>query len=180
MRHKTDEQLLQELCSGHTEIMAIIYERYKQPLYSFSLRMIKNEQAAEDVVHETIVKLMSRCRDITNTEALKSWMFAVARNECLSFLKKESRREEVEEDSLWEDEKDLFENDERAEIIQARIENLKTEYREVILLREFEQLSYEEIAQITNCTVSSVKSRLFKARKVLMVKLKPYFNERNL
>jgi RNA polymerase sigma-70 factor, ECF subfamily len=177
MTLKTDEQLLSELCSGNTEIILSIYERYKQPLYSFALRIVRNEQAAEDAVHETIVKLMTRCNDITNTHALKSWMFSVTRNECLSYVKKCSKHSEVLEDSLWEDGEIEVETGERATIVKKMIEKLKIEYREVVLLREFEQLSYEAIAEITRTPVSTVKSRLFKARQELIKKLKPYFLE---
>jgi RNA polymerase sigma-70 factor (ECF subfamily) len=69
---------------------------------------------------------------------------------------------------------------ERKELIEIVLQRLHAPYREVIILREYERLSYEEIAGITGTTISSVKSRLFKARKALIEKLKPYFNERSL
>ena len=64
---------------------------------------------------------------------------------------------------------------ETAEIVQRLLQNLKSEYREVMLLREYEQLSYAQIAEITSMTESSVKSRLFKARKALTSRLKEYY-----
>lgn len=66
-------------------------------------------------------------------------------------------------------------NSETVEIVRGMIALLKPDYREVLILREYEQLSYSEIAEVTGDTESSVKSRLFKARKTLLKKLKPYF-----
>jgi RNA polymerase sigma-70 factor (ECF subfamily) len=84
----------------------------------------------------------------------------------------------VEAETVWIEETPLTfaqENETKA-IVRTCIDALKVEYREVLLLREYEGQSYEEIAAITGNTESSVKSRLFKARKALAEKLKPYFD----
>jgi RNA polymerase sigma-70 factor (ECF subfamily) len=85
----------------------------------------------------------------------------------------------LDEETIWTDETPLsiVADGETATIITSCIDAMKLEYKEVLLLREYEQRSYEEIAMITGNTESSVKSRLFKARKALAEKLKPYFKD---
>ncbi len=91
-------------------------------------------------------------------------------------LRKERRNGVLRDEEVWTDEvhEDMVRG-ETVEIVQQMIALLKPEYREVLVLREYEQLSYAEIAGVTGVTESSVKSRLFKARKALFQKLKPYF-----
>jgi len=89
-----------------------------------------------------------------------------------------NRRNGVQSDEdVWDETTpyDLTISAETTEIVQRLLQNLKSEYREVILLREYEQLSYTQIAEITSNTESSVKSRLFKARKALTKRLKEYY-----
>jgi len=94
-------------------------------------------------------------------------------------VSRNQRNGSFEEESVWVEETPLIiaERREVREIMSACVEMLKAEYREVLYLREYEQHSYEEIAVITGDSVSSVKSRLFKARKALAQKLKPFFKE---
>ena len=87
-----------------------------------------------------------------------------------------------DDDVVWEKETpfELLLQSEEKEIVEHVLGELKPEYREIILLREYESLSYEEIASVTSTTISAVKSRLFKARKALVKKLRPLFQERKL
>lgn len=173
MIQQTHEQLLQQLNSGNIHVLCEIYNEFKQQLFSFCCRVLRDEDKAEDAVHETMVKLLLHSNSISNAKSLKSWLFTVARNECYSILKYQQRKEELTEESLWDEEslqKDI-ERNEQKEIVKNAIESLKIEYREVVVLREYEQLSYEEIAAITETPISTVKSRLFKARKFLAKKL---------
>jgi RNA polymerase sigma-70 factor (ECF subfamily) len=92
-------------------------------------------------------------------------------------LRKEWRVVGIDPDGVWDNETPLsaLEQTQTAEIVQLCVSRLKMEYQEVILLREFEQLTYAEIAGVTGASESAVKSRLFKARKALAGKLSPYF-----
>ncbi len=114
---------------------------------------------------------------LTDTSVFRSWLFTIARNEVFKMLRKYRRNGTVDAESVWTDETPLTfaQKNETKVVVMACIDALKAEYREVLLLREYEQRSYEEIAAITGSTESSVKSRLFKARKALAEKLRPYF-----
>lgn len=180
MHHNTitDEQLADRLKNGESEAISLIYERYKHGLFLFSLRLLSDTNAAEDAVHETFVKMIAKKESLNNPSSLKSWLFTIVRNESFMLL---NRRNLVRE--LNENDENIFSGDftsdrieqtERNEIVGKLLDKLLPQYKEVLLLREYESMSYEEIATITNASVSSVKSRLFKARKALMEKLIPY------
>lgn len=116
---------------------------------------------------------------LSDSSVFKSWFFTIARNEVFKMIRKHHRNGTVNTESVWTVETPLMStqaNDTHA-IVARCIDALKPEYKEVLFLREYEQRSYEEIAAITGNSESSVKSRLFKARKALAEKLKPYFKD---
>ena len=167
--------------SGNRKALGQLYNRYHQHLLRYCTRLLKNEQSAEDVVQNVFLKLQIGQQNIRNGQSLQSWLFTVARNEALCGIKK-IKTINADETIVWDGDtpEDEFVAKERKDVIEIVLRRLHAPFREVILLREYEHLSYEEIAGITGTTVSSVKSRLFKARKALIEKLKPYFSERSL
>jgi RNA polymerase sigma-70 factor (ECF subfamily) len=175
----TDQQLLQRFISGETDALTLLYERYRTRLYAFCYHLLGDKQEAEDAVHETFWKLCHGANGIAQPGAFQGWLFRIARNEALMQIRSRRKTVEIADDDVWEEETPLSAliTTETAEIIQSVLRMLKTEYREVILLREYEQFSYAEIAAITDSTESSVKSRLFKARKALASKLEPLLKE---
>ncbi|MDD8018592.1 MAG: sigma-70 family RNA polymerase sigma factor [Bacteroidota bacterium] len=158
-----------------------MYTRYCGRVLRYCARLLKDTQAAEDAVQNVFVKLHAGRASIRNGQSLQSWVFTVARNEAFEELRRR-KGELLSEEIVWEgvlpDEELSKKN--RREAIESVLNALYPSFREIIILREYEQLSYDEIAQVTNTTVSSVKSRLFKARKALIEKLKPYLDEREL
>ena len=129
------------------------------------------------------MKIHNRLPTLHDPASFRAWMFAIVRNEAYAILRRKKNLEGLdgEAQDVWEGGTplDSMIGKERVEIVQRLLERLKPEYREVWLLREYEQLSYAEIAAVTGDTESSVKSRLFKARKALTKKFMPYVAERN-
>jgi RNA polymerase sigma-70 factor (ECF subfamily) len=141
---------------------------------------LRDNRNAEDVVQETFVKVYIGCNSVRSFQSLRGWIFTIARNEAFGILRK-TKIEFVEDDGqVWESETplELLVRSEVKDIVQHFLGELKPEYREVLILREYEDLSYAELAIITSSTESAVKSRLFKARKALVKKLQPFFEER--
>lgn len=165
--------------AGDPNALGELYKRHHQHLLRYCSRLLKDEQCAKDAVQNVFVKLQAGQQNIRNGQSLQSWLFTVARNEALADIK--LRKNLTADDSIaWDGdspEEELLAK-EMNDVVGIVLERLHAPYREVIILREYERLSYEEIAGVTGTTVSSVKSRLFKARKALIEKLKPYFNER--
>ena len=173
--------MLDLLRSGDRKALGQLYDRYHQHLLRYCVRLLRDEQRAEDAVQNVFLKLQTGQQNIRNGQSMQSWLFTVAHNEALSDINK--KKSVTADDSIvWEGDspEDELLAKERKELIEIVLQRLHAPYREVIILREYERLSYEEIAGITGTTISSVKSRLFKARKALIEKLKPYFNERSL
>ena len=179
----TDEQLIDQIDAGNTAAFAQLYRRHKNSLYTFCFRLLHDRDDAVDVVQETFVKIHNRLWSLKDSSSFRTWMFAIARNEVyVVFRRRKTTNGLNEEAELVRGEEtplDIVIGEERTELVQRFLGKLKPEYREVLILREYEQLSYAEIAEVTGDTESSVKSRLFKARKSLMQKLTPYFAERN-
>jgi RNA polymerase sigma-70 factor, ECF subfamily len=177
----SDPALLDLIRRGDKTGLAQLYARYHERLLRYCARLLSDRQQAEDIVQNVFLKVLTCQHAIRQGESLQSWLFTVARNEAYTELGKKKML--VLDDTLvWNGilPDDELISKERDEIIDTVLSHLYLPFREVIVLRVYEQLSYEEIANITGTTVSSVKSRLFKARKALVMKLNLYFNERLL
>ena len=177
---QTDEQLLGQLRVGDARAFELIYKRYRRPIYALCLRLLGNESRAEDATEETFLKMVNGIDSLAAPGAFRPWLFQIARNEGLMMLRQRKNTTEANDDTVWTDETPLtlLTGRETTEIIQGLLSKLRAEYREVLLLREDDLLSYAEIAAATGLTESAVKSRIFKARKAHAARLAPLFKER--
>jgi RNA polymerase sigma-70 factor (ECF subfamily) len=175
--HRTDEQLVNSLRLGSNDAFEELYHRYKRLMYTFCLKLTGDRFLAEDATHDTFIKMQQNINTLIDNSVFRSWLYTIARNQVYKNLKKERSNGKLEEASVWTDETPLtsLESKETSKIMTECMNALKPEYKEVLILREYEQRSYAEIASITGNTESSVKSRLFKARRALAEKLGPYF-----
>ena len=168
-----------ELRNGSADAFAELYSRYKRHIFTFCLRLTGDQSLAEDATHDAFLKMYNKLSTLNDPLALRPWLYSIARNGVYKQLSRNQRNGSLEDESVWIEETPLTiaERREVKEIMSACVGMLKAEYKEVLYLREYEQHSYEEIAVITGDSISSVKSRLFKARKALAQKLKPFFKE---
>jgi len=179
LEFQTEEQLVESVRRGDTDAFEELYHRYKRHIFTFCLKLTGDRSLAEDATHDAFLKMYDNAGTLTDASVFRSWLFTIARNEVFKMLRKHHRNGAATAESVWTDETPLTvaqTNDTKA-IVTSCMDSLKVEYREVLLLREYEQHTYAEIAAITGSTESSVKSRLFKARKALAEKLAPYFKE---
>ncbi|HCA81601.1 MAG TPA: hypothetical protein DEP53_17875 [Bacteroidetes bacterium] len=175
----SDEQLVMELRNGSADAFEELYHRYKRHIFTFCLKLTGDRSLAEDATHDTFLKMYHNISALIDPRILRSWLYSIARNGVYRQLQRNQRNGSLDEESVWTEETPLMlaERREIKDIMTTCLDALKAEYKEVLFLREYEQHSYEEIAVITGDSVSSVKSRLFKARKALAEKLKPFFKE---
>jgi RNA polymerase sigma-70 factor (ECF subfamily) len=173
----SDQELIRELQRGSNEAFATVFELYADGIYAYCVKILADRQRAKDVVQETFLKIRQFSRQIKEGESFKSWIFRIARNEALMEIRKHRRDGQLPVDSVWQGETphDQYVNLERSAIVNGLLDSLKHEYREVLILRAYEDLSYSEIAAITGDSESSVKSRIFKARKAMSEKMKEYY-----
>ncbi len=177
----SDEILLERSRAGNHLAFLQLYERYKRAIYGFTRKLLEDPELAKDVLQTVFLRLYEDAGRIHNPSHLKTWLFAVARNECLTQRRKSSRNLPLEGDEpiVSDGAHDALERDERHALIRVAIGRLTPEQREVVVLREYEDLSYREIAEIIGVAESVVKSRLFEARRKLFDLLKNVFQERS-
>jgi len=175
-----DNSIVQQIRNGDKKARSEFYEQYRQKLLHYCFQLLGNRSDAEDTVHETFIKIFNGIDDLQSAEAFRAWVYAIARNESFQVLRKKRPHVALNKIELADREspEERMESDDITRIVQSEIENLKPEYREIILLREYHHLSYDEIATVTDITVSAVKTRLFRARKSLFKKLSNYFDGR--
>ncbi|MEL6610760.1 MAG: RNA polymerase sigma factor [Bacteroidota bacterium] len=175
-----DRALIEAFQKGDEFAFVSLYNRYKAPVYGFCAKLLLDREAAEDVMQETFLRVYENRDRLLNAGAFRSWLFTIARNQCLNHLRTRGRTRPFPEHapeppapSRETPFRHLLKA-EQVDLVNRFLGELSPEYREVIVLREYQNLSYDEIAAVTRNTVSSVKSRLFKARRKLGQFLQPW------
>lgn len=170
--------------AGDHRAFAKLVDAYKGPVYNLTYRMLGNPADAEDAAQETFLRAYANLKSYDPSRKFSSWLLAIASNYCIDQLRR--RRIQwvsVEDLPPWESLRARTPDPEEAAVrrvdnerIAALLERLPPDYRLVVVLRYWYDHSYEEIAEITNTTVSAVKSRLHRARRTLAALLdaKPY------
>jgi RNA polymerase sigma-70 factor (ECF subfamily) len=151
-------------------------------LYAYAMSLCHNHAEAEDLVQETYLKAVAGFAQLATGSHIKSWMYAIARNAWLNILRRRHSSPFVESDEdcgegpiaqarSKDDPHATYVGKIDRQRVRAAIEQLPLLYREVIVLREFEELSYHEIAEIVGCPEGTVMSRLARGRDRLRVLL---------
>jgi RNA polymerase sigma-70 factor, ECF subfamily len=182
LKTRTDNELIAELRAGDPDAFGELYRRHRNSLFAFCIRMAGDRTRAGDILHDVFLKLFRSAGTIHEPDALRIWLFRVARNEVLMATRQKREVGGYDPDLVADSEtpETILESAEQSELLERAVGALKAEYREVLLLREEEGLSYAEIAVVTGDSESSVKSRLFKARRALATMLAPGPAERSL
>jgi RNA polymerase sigma-70 factor, ECF subfamily len=151
-----------------------LVRRYQDRIAGFIYSLIGREDAIADLCHNVFVKMIVNIGRLRTPQSFESWLFQIARNTCFDHLRKERLRRifvpferKHEEVAAQPAER----ADSRLDILRRALGNLPPKQRELILLLEENDFSYEELAQITRASVASVKSRLFRAREQLRRRL---------
>ena len=159
-------------------------------MFSIMLKMVRNKQEAEDLTQEAFMKAFSSLATFNDEFAFSTWLMKIASNNCIDFLRKRKlRMYSIHEPIQYKDEKieiDIPDHEpspernliqsERSRIIEDAINELPQRYRYVIILRHKEEKSYEEIAEIMNLPLGTVKAQIFRAREILNKRLKSFLN----
>jgi RNA polymerase sigma-70 factor, ECF subfamily len=189
---KSDHQLIEETRDGDEAAFAEIVGRYKNPLTNYIFRMLGDYEEAVDLAQETFVRVYFAIDRYHTEYAFSTYIYRIATNLAISELRKKKRRRllsltglfQTEENETQEfhppDEKTLPDDNlieaERNRTIERAIAALPDKYRAPIVLREIEELSYEQIAQILGLGLGTTKSRISRARALLRDKLKQYLD----
>ncbi len=181
-QQETDERLLDEAANGNTAAFQILYERYRSPIFRFAYRLLGSVEAAEDVAHDCFLGLIKEPGRFDSSRAsLRTYLYAAARNQAAKRYQsfgRETALEELMEEPQSADRQgpmaQVLDNELAGEVERA-IASLPPLQREALVLFEYDDLSLAEIAAVVGADSGTVKSRLFRARERLRVRLDRYF-----
>lgn len=166
----SDESLMLEFQRGSREAFEELFERYREPLYGFFRRRLESRERAEDLAQETFVAVILAVQRYEPRALVRTYLYGIA----LKLLAAERRRPANQETALDPvAEPAVRETLETALWIKSALEKLEATEREILMLREYEQLSYAEIADLLHIPVNTVRSRLFRARMAIKNHLQP-------
>ena len=183
----TDKEIIERVKSGEKEAYDLLELKYQQRVINLISRFVKSHSDALDVSQETFIKAYRALPNFRGDSAFYTWLYRIAVNTAKNHLTVQSRKitksdydvaeiEQIEGNmSLTEQTtpESLLAKDELQETILKTIENLPEDLKSAIMLREIEGLSYEGIAEVMECPVGTVRSRIFRAREMIDSKIKP-------
>lgn len=186
--NSSDNELLRLMQTGDEDAFARLYRSRHAGIYRFALQMCGSQALAEDVTQEVFMVLIRRSEIFDPARgSLSAFLYGVARNQILRRLRRErfyaplepgdsDGREAVEESASSRPVEEL-DRTETIESVRRAVLSLPERYREVVVLCDLEELSYAETAEVLGCAVGTVRSRLHRARSLLIEKLRPLDRE---
>jgi RNA polymerase sigma factor (sigma-70 family) len=178
---KNDFNLVSRAKDGDQKAYAELMQRYKDSIYFMALKMVNNKDDAMDLTVETFGKAFENLEKYKPDFAFSTWLFRIATNNCIDFIRKkrlnvvsihtlsdddgDERELQIKSDTLNPEETSIKKQE--SEKLKNIVQHLPSRYRTLILLRYFEEQSYEEIAQQLDLPLGTVKAQLFRARDLL-------------
>ncbi len=185
-----DKALVLRVQQGDKAAFDLLVIKYQHRIIQLVNRYVKDPSEAQDIAQEAFIKAYRALENFRGDSAFYTWLYRIAINTAKNYLVSRNRRfsdyqidvqeaEQVENApqlKAMETPEYLLLNDEIISTIKTAIEKLPEEMKTAIMLREFEGMSYEEIAQTMECPVGTVRSRIFRAREAIDEKLSPLLN----
>jgi RNA polymerase sigma-70 factor (ECF subfamily) len=177
---RRDLLVVEKARNGDGRSFALLMNRYRDAIYYLLLRMVNNPSDAEDLTIEAFGKAFKNIDSYTPDYAFSTWLFRIATNNCIDFIRKKQMMPSAYDQGPDEDEditatlpsespdpEDIMINDQKIRRLREVIRQLKPMYRDLIELRYFREYSYEEIASEMNLPIGTVKVRLNRAKSLL-------------
>ena len=180
----SDEQLMLLFQGGNEDAYIELVNRYKDKLINFIFNYLGDQESSEDVVQETMIKLYQKKHYYKEIAKFSTWLYTIAKNLANTELRKRKQRKITLLSQFTADDKtyDLPSNDPELDqgiqtdivnkIIRTAVDQLSEKFKVVIVLRDIQGISYEDISEIINVPIGTVKSRINRARLQLQVELK--------
>lgn len=185
---EADLVLVERVQAGDQEAFGLLVVKYQRKLLRLVMRLVRDPAEAEDVTQEAFIKAYRALPNFRGDSAFYTWLYRIGVNTAKNWLVAHGRRmptmsEVVDDDAEGVEEGILLRDDETpdrvlmsrqiGETVNAAMEALPEDLRTAISLREIEGLSYEEIAQVMDCPIGTVRSRIFRAREAIATRLRP-------
>ena len=168
---------LEQARQGDKVAFGKLIEAYQGPVYNLAYRMLSNSGEAEEAAQEAFIRAFTRLDSYNPAHKFSTWLLSITSNYCIDQLRKRRAillsideplppHPALSADQEKRPESQLIMNEQQS-MVQSLLEELAPDYRQAVVLRYWHELSYEEIAEMMDTTVSAIKSRLFRARKQL-------------
>jgi RNA polymerase sigma factor (sigma-70 family) len=180
---KYDYALVQRAVQGDQKAFAELLDRYRDSIFFMLLKMVNNRDDADDLTIEAFGKAFHRLKQYQPNYAFSTWLFKIASNNCIDFLRREKKKRMISMDNTLSnddgdemtfdvrdnerDPEEEFVRGQKEELMREVVDKLKPRYKELVELRYFKELSYEEIAEQLDLPLGTVKAQLFRAREFL-------------
>jgi RNA polymerase sigma-70 factor (ECF subfamily) len=175
----TDEELVARSRTGDAESFNELISRWEGPIYALAYRVIGREEDARDVTQETFLRAFRGLAAFKGQAKFSSWLYRIALNLCRDWIRRKKRSpmatlpEDIELEDLASDTgptetvEDLVSRRELSELVEAAMARLPEEQRTAIILKEYHGMTFQEIADLQGCPLSTVKTRLYQGLSVL-------------
>ncbi len=188
-RHKRAEEdasLVRRAAAGDESAFKALMKRYRNPVSQIVYKLVRDKSQIEDLSQEVFMKAFQHLKDFDYEHQFASWLFKIANNHCIDYIRKkklrvysisdQTRTEDGEmeyeiPDSTYEPDLNIL-REQKSRLVRQAIVSLPKKYRQVIVLRHQEELSYEEIAKKTGLPINTIKVQLFRARELMYKFLK--------
>ncbi len=181
MTREQEAAIVRKVLGGDANAFETLILEYEKNVYNIALRMTGNSEDAADMTQEAFIKAYNSLQSFRGDSKFSVWLYRIVSNVCLDFLRSKNRRPtvslSVEDDDGEDAQLDVADESQSPELLLDRkltrdsvrrgLDSLPPDYRQILLLREIQGLSYDEIAQALSLEVGTVKSRIFRARKRL-------------
>ena len=192
MAKDTDKELVRRVQKGDRHAFDLLFSRYQHKILNLVSRYLRDREDVEDVAQEAFIKAFRALPRFRGESAFYTWLYRIAINTAKNHLVARSRRPpgvDVDiEDAEFMDGTDMLKESESPEAALARdelsaeinlaISQLPDDLRSAVTLREFDGLTYEQIAEIMDCPVGTVRSRIFRAREAIDTRIEPHLNRK--
>lgn len=183
---KADDKLVSAAVEGDESAYAKLVEKYRKPLFFHISKLVKDRDHIEDLVQEAFMKAFGNLKSYNTDYAFSTWLYRIATNHSIDYLRKKklqtlsidepikTKEGEIEielPDESSQSDRDIIRK-QRKKIIRKSIEDLPEKYRQVIEMRHMEEKSYQEISEILDLPLGTVKAHIFRAREMLYKSLK--------
>ncbi len=179
----SDNHLIARTLAGETEAFSILVRRWERPIYSLTLRMLGKDEDARDACQEAFLAAFRNLSKFRGDAKFSSWMYRIALNACHTRLRnnhgisysldqedEHGRRMDVADTKL-ESLPDQLQRNEQSQLVRRALQALPSEMRQVIVMKEYEEMTFAEIAEVLGMPVSTVKSRLYTGLQQMRLRL---------
>jgi len=183
LRNLSDEDLVEKAVAGEHDAFAEIVRRWERKIFALCFGMLGREDEAKDAAQETFIAAYKNLSRFRGEAKVSSWLHRIAVNQCLTTKRRsKTRAEEFFDHEDGSDERAFIaapqhspgrkaEAQERTNVVRQAVRALPTELREVVVMKEFEEMTFQEISETLDVPLSTVKSRLYTALKQLRMRL---------